>query len=154
VRVMGIDPGIANVGFGVIESNYSVLVSGTLLTKPRMRTEHRIYSIARRIDHLIKATDPDVIVIEEFIPFRNRRSMSQIDKACGAIIYVAYKSAAEVILVRPNVWMRKVLRLTSTARFSKLTIQRYVDKTLGVKTRVEHEAEALGMALYGRRIRR
>jgi crossover junction endodeoxyribonuclease RuvC len=152
--LMGIDPGIANVGFGVIDSsNLSVIISGTLTTSPRRTTAHRIYSIARRIQHLIEATGPDKIVIEEFIPFRNQRKMSAIDKACGAIIYVAMASSAEVILVRPNVWMRKVLGLTQKARLSKLMIMRRVDKRLGIKTRVEHEAEALGMALYGGRIR-
>jgi crossover junction endodeoxyribonuclease RuvC len=152
--LMGIDPGIANVGFGVIESsNLSVVISGTLITSPRRTTAHRIYSIAKRIAYLIEATDPDRIVIEEFIPFRNQRKMSTIDKACGAIIYVAMASGAEVVLVRPNVWMRRTLGLTRTARFSKLMIMRRVDKRLGIKTRVEHEAEALGMALYGGRIR-
>lgn len=148
--VMGIDPGIANVGFGVYDSAlHKTIIFGTLTTKPRMRIERRIYSIARRIEHLIKAVGPDRIVIEEFIPFRNRKSMSAIDKACGAIIYVAECSSAEVILVRPNIWMRKTLRLSKTARFSKLTIMRRVDKYLEVETKVEHEAEALGMALYG-----
>lgn len=151
---MGIDPGIANVGFGIIDtSRLSVIVSGTLITNPRHSNEHRIYSIAKRIQYLIRATEPEVIAIEEFIPFRNRKSMSNIDKACGAIIYVAMASDAKVVLVRPNIWMRKTLQLTKTAKFSKLSIMRRVDKVLGIRTRVEHEAEALGLALYGGRIR-
>ena len=152
MRVLGIDPGIANVGFGCIETrNRSVIISGTLTTSSRRTTAHRIYSVARRIEHLIQALGPDVVVIEEFIPFRNRKNMTMIDKACGAIIYVAMRSSAEVCVVRPNIWMRKTLRLGRRDHLSKLTIMRYVEKQLNVKVRAEHEADALGMALYGGR---
>ena len=149
MNVLGIDPGIANVGFGIIDSHtLSTTIFGTLRTNPRTSSERRIYSIAKRIKYLIGACDIDVVVVEDFIPFRQRKNMRFISQAYGAIQYVAQESEARLILVRPNVWMRSLLGLTRGARFSKLTIQRYVDRKLKVETKVEHEAEALGMALY------
>lgn len=150
MRVLGIDPGIANVGFGVIErrSKYRVIASGCLITNPRTSQSRRIYSIARRIKYLIEATEPDVIVIEDFIPFRQRKNMGNISQAYGAIQYVCVDSKAKLIIVRPNIWMRSLLRLSKTGKFGKRAIQRFVDSQLRVRTRVEHEAEALGMSLW------
>jgi crossover junction endodeoxyribonuclease RuvC len=156
MRVLGIDPGIANVGFGVIEQwrgevydskRLKVIASGCLLTSPRVSQTRRIYSIARRIKYLIEATEPDVIVVEDFIPFRQRKNMGHISQAYGAIQYVCEDSEATLIIVRPNTWMRSLLGIRQKDRMGKRMIQRFVDKQLKVRTRVEHEAEALGMAL-------
>jgi Holliday junction resolvasome RuvABC endonuclease subunit len=153
--VLGIDPGIANVGFGCIDTDKrSVVVSGTLTTTPRRTPARRIYSIARRIEHLITAVGPDLIVIEEFRPFkfgRDRKHMSTIDKASGAIIYVSMKSPAQVHVIPPNIWMRKVMKLGRRDKFTKTTTMKFVEKRLCVRVRTEHEADALGMALYGGR---
>ncbi len=150
MKVLGIDPGIANVGFGIIErhSRCQVIASGCLITNPRMSQSRRIYSIARRIKYLIEATEPDVIVVEDFIPFRQRKNMGNISQAYGAIQYVCIDSRTKLVIVRPNTWMRRLLRIDQTKKFSKLHLQRYVNRELKVRTRVEHEAEALGIALY------
>ena len=153
--IMGIDPGIANIGFGLIEStNTSYIVSGCIRTYPRSSQTRRLYSIGIKISRLIEAMNPDVIVIEDFIPFRQRKNMGQISQAYGVIQYVCECSSARVIIVRPNIWMRKLLGLTQTAAFSKLKIQKYVEGTLKVETKIEHEAEALGLALYYMRRKR
>ena len=153
--IMGIDPGIANIGFGLIESSdTSYIVSGCIRTYPRSSQTRRLYSIGIKISRLIEAMNPDVIVIEDFIPFRQRKNMGQISQAYGVIQYVCECSSARVIIVRPNIWMRKLLGLTQTAAFSKLKIQKYVERTLGMESKIEHEAEALGLALYYMRRKR
>jgi len=148
--VMGVDPGIANVGFGIIErhSTYRVIASGCLITSPRASQYRRIYSIARRIKYLIEATEPDVIIVEDFVTFGRRQAIGNICQAYGAIQYVCVDSGIKLVIVRPNNWMRGLLGLKQKDRMGKRMIQRFVDKQLRVRTRVEHEAEALGMALY------
>ena len=148
--VLGIDPGIANVGFGVIKSHsrLSYIVSGTLITNPRMSQVRRIYSITRRIKHIIGATEPDIIVIEDFIPFRTRKNMGHISQAYGAIQYVAEDSEARLIIVRPNIWIRQLLGLTQRAKYSKITTMKYIERNLSVNPKSEHEADALGLALW------
>jgi Holliday junction resolvasome RuvABC endonuclease subunit len=157
MRVLGIDPGIANVGFGAIEqwrgevyhsTKYRVIASGCLITSPRTSQHRRIYSIARRIKYLIEATEPDVIVVENFVPFSRHKSIGSISQAFGAIQYVCVDSKVKLVIVASNLWMRGLLGLKQKDRMGKRMIQRFVDKQLRIRTRVEHEAEALGMALY------
>ncbi len=157
MRVLGVDPGIANVGFGIVEQwrgevydskKYRVIASGCLITSPRASQHRRIYSIARRIKYLIEATEPDVIVVEDFVPFRQRKNMGTISQAFGSIQYVCVDSKKKLIVVRANIWMRGLLNLRQKDRLGKRMIQRFVDKQLNVRTRVEHEAEALGMSLW------
>lgn len=157
MRVLGIDPGIANVGFGIIEAwrgevyhsaKMSYVISGCLRTEPRHSQSYRVYSIARRIKRIIEALEPDVMVVEDFIPFRQRKNMGHISQAYGAIQYVGEDSEVKLVIVRPNIWMRSLLGLRQSTKLSKIHIQKYVERRLEVSTKSEHEAESLGMAMW------
>ena len=66
--IMGIDPGLATVGFGIVEyskNSFSALEYGAVLTPAGKKTELRLEEIYENIDELIKYARPDAVSIEK-----------------------------------------------------------------------------------------
>ena len=74
MRVLGIDPGLATMGWGVVDAGARnpVFVScGIISTPPGMRLQERLTSIKRSVNELLAEYKPDEIVFEELFFSRN-----------------------------------------------------------------------------------
>ena len=70
MRILGIDPGLATMGYGVIDAasgKLKLVSAGAIITKPDQKTPDRLRVIRRDIHDLLMAFKPDEIVFEEFI---------------------------------------------------------------------------------------
>ena len=83
--ILGIDPGIAIVGWGVIDyggigTKSKVLNYGAITTPATMKTEDRIYEVHRELTAIIKAYKPEAAAIEElfFNTNQNREAASYL----------------------------------------------------------------------------
>ena len=68
MRILGIDPGYAIVGYGIIESDAGKLVPldyGAIETPAKLPTAERLVMIEKRVTELICEVKPDEIAIEE-----------------------------------------------------------------------------------------
>ena len=92
--ILGIDPGLAIVGWGVVEysgSRFTTLGYGSIQTPAGMETEQRLSVIYDGIKELIKTYKPDHMAIEELFFNTNQTTGIRVAEARGVIIMCAYR---------------------------------------------------------------
>lgn len=97
--ILGIDPGIATVGFGVIEASgpKSRFVNcGIISTPAGERTEKRLFDIFENMAQLIEKYHPDVMAIEELFFNSNQKTAVNVCQARGVILTAAEKYAVPI----------------------------------------------------------
>jgi crossover junction endodeoxyribonuclease RuvC len=90
--VLGIDPGTASTGYGVVEgagSRLRALEEGVIQTKPGVPVERRLVEIHRRVTELIEAHAPDAVAIEELYFGSNVRTAFAVGQARGVVLLAA-----------------------------------------------------------------
>ncbi|WKC57623.1 crossover junction endodeoxyribonuclease RuvC [Borrelia sp. P9F1] len=89
MRILGIDPGLANVGWGVLDklgSRYVYVKDGTIVTSSSMSLKDRIKLISAELDLVIDKFRPDVASVEDIYFAKNKKTAMVIAEARGAII--------------------------------------------------------------------
>ncbi len=87
--ILGIDPGLATVGYGIIEikgNKYSALDYGIIKTQPDMNFPDRLLKIHRDLDELINKYSPDDIAFEELFFNKNVKTALSVAHARGVLI--------------------------------------------------------------------
>ena len=91
--ILGIDPGTATVGFGVILVNghesYEVIDMGWILTDKSLPQGKRLIQINKEIGQLIVKHRPDVMAIERLFFANNAKTAMAVAQAFGAILMAA-----------------------------------------------------------------
>ena len=97
--ILGIDPGLAIVGWGVIEYNgsrFNVLGYGSLETPAGMDTEERLSLIYDGIGNLIDTYKPDHMAVEELFFNTNQTTAIRVAEARGVIIMRAHRMGVKI----------------------------------------------------------
>ncbi|MBQ7172740.1 MAG: crossover junction endodeoxyribonuclease RuvC [Clostridia bacterium] len=92
MRILGIDPGLAIVGWGVIEysgSRFKTIAYGSIQTPAGMRTEERLYRIQKQMDLLFETYQPDAMAVEELFFTNNITTGIRVAEARGVILVSA-----------------------------------------------------------------
>ena len=87
--ILGIDPGLAIVGWGVLEykgSRFRTLGYGSIQTPSTMSTEDRLVEIHKRMNQLIQAYKPDAMAVEELFWNTNQTTGIRVSEARGVIL--------------------------------------------------------------------
>jgi len=90
--ILGIDPGIAIVGYGVVEykaSHFTTLAMGAITTPAHTETSDRLASIYNELDSIIKMYRPQEIAVEELYFNTNQKTAIQVAEARGVILLCA-----------------------------------------------------------------
>jgi crossover junction endodeoxyribonuclease RuvC len=96
MRVLGIDPGTANTGYGVVVSvpgRLTALTSGVIETSPRAPLERRLADIHGRVAALIDEHEPDAVAVEDLFFGTNARSAFAVGQARGVVLLAAGQRA-------------------------------------------------------------
>ena len=102
--ILGIDPGLAIVGWGVIEysgSRFKVLGYGSVETPARTPTEERLLRINEGIAELINTYHPDVMAVEELFFNTNITTGIRVAEARGVIIMRAHSLGVKLAEYTP-----------------------------------------------------
>ena len=94
IIILGIDPGLAIVGWGVIEykgNKFKVLGFGSVQTPSSMKTEDRLVEIFEDINDIIKKYKPDCMAVEELFWNTNQTTGIRVSEARGVILLCAAK---------------------------------------------------------------
>jgi len=97
--ILGIDPGFAIVGWGVIESNKGrirPLAYGAITTPAHTSIESRLYTISQDISAIIEKYKPDEMAIEELFFNTNITTGISVAEARGVILCTAYKCGVKI----------------------------------------------------------
>src|SRR5689334_76414 len=103
--VIGIDPGISNTGFGVVERRGSELVAldgGVVVTGKETPLESRLATIADRIGELIDRYRPGAMAIESIYFGKNAETAFLVGQARGAVVCEAGRRGVAVTSYTPQ----------------------------------------------------
>lgn len=104
VIIMGIDPGIAIVGFGVIEykgNRFKVIDYGAVITESEVSFPNRLKQIYDKLIELFNMYKPDALAIEELFFNKNVKTAINVGQARGVEILAAVNSGIEVFEYTP-----------------------------------------------------
>jgi len=147
--VIGIDPGISNTGYGVVERRGGRLLAldgGVISTHPDTDLALRVAAIADRIDALVHEHKPDAMAIESIYFGRNVQTAFAVGHARGAILAVAGRHLLETSSYTPQQIKQAVC---GSGRADKLQVQRMVAALLELTGELpaDHAADALAAGI-------
>lgn len=152
--VMGIDPGLANTGWGVVEQRGSKLFPlayGCISTSPQQDLAYRLAVIHDEVCAGIERYAPDVLSIESIYFGANAKSAVATAQARGAVLVAAGKRALEVGEYTP---MQIKQVVVGTGAAEKEQVQYMVKAVLGLdhEPKPDHAADALAAAICHTRL--
>lgn len=103
--VLGIDPGTASVGYGIVERTGSRLRAvdyGCLTTSPDAPLADRLHHIHALVAELIETHTPDVVAVERLFFSRNAQTALAVGHARGVVLLAAAQAAVPVREATPN----------------------------------------------------
>ena len=104
MRILGIDPGYATIGFGLIEgerAQYRMVTYGAITTPAGLPMSKRLYQIDRDMEELIGQLKPDVISVEELFFNTNITTGIAVAHGRGVILLAAEKLGVPVFEYTP-----------------------------------------------------
>lgn len=102
--ILGIDPGIASTGYGILEftnSRFKVKEYGCIKTKPNLSIEKRLQKIYTKINELITEHQPQQLVIEELFMGANTKTAIVVGQARGVALLAAANHDLEAFEYTP-----------------------------------------------------
>lgn len=99
MRILGIDPGYAILGYGIIDkkgNRYSVCDYGVVTTNPSMAMPDRLKYLYTQIMEIIHEYEPDVVSIEELFFNTNSKTALLVGQARGVVILACANSGIEI----------------------------------------------------------
>lgn len=147
--IMGIDPGIAISGYGLINSNnntYSVLEYGVLRTANELPVEQRLKRVFDGYIALIEKYKPEAVAIEELFFNKNAKTIITVGEARGIALLAAAIKGIEVFEYTP---LQVKQAIVGYGRAQKIQIQQMVKILLNLDKlpKPDDAADALAVAL-------
>jgi len=147
--ILGVDPGTAMTGFGVIrcsKKEIKRLDHGKIQTSNHCNSADRLNSIHQEILAIIKEHKPKILAIESLFFNTNAKSASAVGQAIGVIKLAAAKKKLKVFEYPP---LKIKMRLVGKGRAEKKQVQSEVRKILHLRKipRPTHAADALAAAI-------
>jgi crossover junction endodeoxyribonuclease RuvC len=148
IRVLGLDPGIAMMGYGVIEDNNGNLTAieyGGLSTPAKQATPERLRALYEGVIVLIERHRPTEVAVELFVA-RNLRTALMVGQARGVALLAAANKSLPVYDYTP---LQVKQRVSGYGRGEKRQIQEMVRMQLGLDCIPEPDdaADALAVAI-------
>jgi len=147
--IIGIDPGTARTGYGVIrkvKSKLKCLGYGVIETKPGFPPEQRLKKIHLDLAKLLNRYEPKVLAVENIYFFKNLKTAIPVSEAKGVILLTAAKKKIKVWQLAP---LEVKMGICGYGRADKTQIQRMVKEILKLKEipKPDDAADALAIAV-------
>ena len=147
--VMGIDPGAANLGFGVVRVEGSRMVAldgGVVETSPETPMERRLERIHHSLSELLEWHEPAAMAIEDVYFGKNVHSAMAVGRASGAAMLAAAQRGVACFTYTPQAIKMAVC---GSGGAGKRQVQRMVGTLLGLPEppTPDHAADALAVAI-------
>lgn len=153
--ILGIDPGTATTGFGIIkilDKNIELVEFGLIETDKNGNPPERLLDIHKKITKIIIEYKPDVMAIEKLFFFSNAKTVMRVGQAQGVMLYSAANKRLDVFEYAPAMIKKTV---SGNGRADKKEVQKSIRKVLGArarsrknkKTHFDNSADALAVAI-------
>ncbi len=146
---LGIDPGLARVGYGVVSSDgdaVALLEYGCLETLAGTAYTERLKYIYDGVRRLVHRYKPDAVALESLFFFRNARTVMKVSEARGVIVLAVGTCHVPIYEYTPQ---QVKLAVSSYGMETKRNIEIAVRQILGVEERItpDDTADAIAIAL-------
>ena len=150
MRIIGIDPGLARVGYGIIDDikgNKVLLDCGIIETKSTQKEEERLLEISKDLSSIVNEWNPEVAAVEKFFFYRSSSTISVV-QARGVIMMTLAKYNLSILEFPP---MQIKLAVTGYGHSDKNEVLKSVMYELNLQSppRPDDAADALAIALTG-----
>ena len=148
MRIIGIDPGLARVGYGIIEIENErkiLLDCGVIETDKNKKEEDRLYEIFNDLNTLIDHWKPDIAAVEKFFFYRSSTTISVV-QARGVIMMALASKKIQISEYAPS---QVKLTIAGSGKASKKEVIEAVMYNLDLKyaPKPDDSADALAIAL-------
>ena len=155
MRILGIDPGIGTVGFGVVDSEKgknTYVACGVISTPPNTPLSPRLDMIYNDLNELIVTFAPEAISVEELFFSKNITTGISVAHGRGVILLSAYRSGVPVFEYTP---MQVKQSVVGYGNAKKTQVIYMVQRLLNMKNppRPDDAADALALAICHARSR-
>jgi crossover junction endodeoxyribonuclease RuvC len=149
VKVLGIDPGTATVGWAIIEEKKGILrpvAFGHIATSKENSEENRLMEISADISAIIKKHQPSEAAVEQLFFFKNKKTIIQVGQARGAIILTLEQKGVKISSYTP---LQVKQSVTGYGKAEKKQVQLMVKNILKLKAipKPDDTADALALAI-------
>lgn len=149
MKILGIDPGTATVGWAVIEEKAGEIKAaayGHISTSKKKETAARLAEIAQDLEKIIKKYKPDEAAVEDLFFFKNLKTVIKVSQARGVILLVLENLRVKTAEYTP---LQVKQAITGYGRAEKKQVQVMVQKIFKLKTtpKPDDVADALAIAL-------
>ncbi len=149
MTILGIDPGTATTGFGVIEkqgNNWRAVDFGVISTDKTLTDAERLCIIADDLEALIKKYKPEKIGVEKLFFATNQKTAITVAQARGVALLTAQQARIPILEFTP---LQVKNRICGYGKAEKRQVQLVVQKTFQLKKipKPDDAADALAIAL-------
>ena len=147
--ILGIDPGIADTGYGIIEvdgSKLKCIEYGSIRTRANTALSKRLKKLYSDLDNIIKKHQPDVIGVEELFFCNNVKTALIVGQARGVVLLCAEQHA---LILKEFTPLQVKQAVSSYGQASKMQVQKMVKILLNLKVlpKPDDAADALAVAI-------
>lgn len=149
MKILGIDPGTATLGWGVINAEggrLEAVAYGHISTSKDLPLAARLKEIATDLETLLEIHQPEEVAVEELFFFNNQKTAMAVGQARGAILLTLERFGIRIAEYTP---LEIKQALTNYGRADKLQVQTMVKALLKLKTipKPDDAADALAIAV-------
>ena len=148
-KILGVDPGTATTGYGIIENQrgkLSLVEYGVIQTSKADSAAHRLAEIYKDLTKLIKKHKPDLFAVEQLFFYKNITTAITVAQARGVILLCAELNKIKLAEFTP---LQVKNSLTGYGKADKKQVQYMVRKLLNLKVapKPDDAADALAVAI-------
>ena len=148
---IGIDPGTATTGYGVVKEDNGSFICidlGVIKTSKDLSTSKRLLILNKTLDKLIKQHSPDFLAVENLYFFKNIKTALPVSQAKGVILLTAEKRKLPIYEFTPLEIKQSIV---GYGRAEKNQVKEMIKIILNLKEKTKYAdtSDALGVAVCG-----
>lgn len=149
MRILGIDPGYATIGYGIVEYDnfrFKTIAYGAVTTTPEKTFPERLCDIYNDITTLVNMYNPDCLSIEKLYFNTNTTTAIDVAQARGVILLAAQKNSIDIFEYTP---LQVKQSITGYGRAEKHQVMEMVKNLLQLNSipKPDDTADALALAI-------
>lgn len=151
MKILGVDPGLLNLGYALIDAEdkkLNLIKAETIKAPLKKSLSQRLFFLYKAFKDLLKIERPDFLVIEEPIPKVNPYSSAKIFQAQAIVLIIAEEESIPIRSYNPSFWKKYLCGNGGATKDEvKKFLKAFIGKEIDAKIKDEHTSDALAMAL-------
>lgn len=145
MRILGIDPGYATLGWAVIDSGFKIIACDAIITESGINIDERLLKVHSEIADIINKYKPGCLAIERLFFAKNTKTAIDVAKCIGVVLLTAKLNQLDYNEYSPS---QVKTAITGYGRASKDQIQNIIMKIYKLKKvpKPDDVADALAIA--------